>query len=241
MSVLHQILQPQAEESNMVARPSMPQQVQPAPPVQHAQFRQDPSMLDTAKSALAGQVINKGTAAATNYLFPTAATAAAPAAAGTAGALGAAAAPAAASALGAGATGAAAAGGLGGALGGLGGALGGAGAGLMAAAAPVAVPLAIGAGLGKLFGLFNEGGRVPTETMTAISTQTPQPQPQAPTQMGGPLSFKQAEQQQKLAIKQATFDAEQRRKDEAHQMKMMQQQIKLTEAASGLRAPLSAR
>ena len=226
----------------MVARPLMPQQVQPAPPVQHAQFRQGPpSMLDTAKSALAGQVINKGATAATNYMFPAAAVAA-PAAAGTAGALGAAAAPAAASALGAGAgaAGAATAGGLGGALGGLGAGLGGAGAGLMAAAAPVALPLAIGAGLGKLFGLFNEGGLVPSETMTAVGQQAPQQNGAAP-QTGGPLSFKHAEQQQKLALKQATFDADQKRKDEAHRMKMMQQQLKLTEAVSGFQTPLSAR
>jgi len=243
MLVLHQKLNPQAaEESNMVARPLMPQQVQPAPPVQHAQFRQaPPSMLDTAKSALAGQVINKGATAATNYMFPAAAVAA-PAAAGTAGALGAAAAPAAASALGAGAgaAGAATAGGLGGALGGLGAGLGGAGAGLMAAAAPVALPLAIGAGLGKLFGLFNEGGLVPSETMTAVGQQAPQQNGAAP-QTGGPLSFKHAEQQQKLALKQATFDADQKRKDEAHRMKMMQQQLKLTEAVSGFQTPLSAR
>jgi hypothetical protein len=105
---------------------------------------------------------------------------------------------------------------------------------LMAAAAPIAIPAAIAA---KLFGLFNQGGRVPSETMTA---QDPQ-QNMAPTQTGGPLSFKHAEQQQKLALKQATFDADQKRKEEAHRMKMIQQQQKLTEAASGFQTPLSAR
>jgi hypothetical protein len=73
--------------------------------------------------------------------------------------------------------------------------------------------------------------------MTAHSSQ----QNMAPTQTGGPLSFKHAEQQQKLALKQATFDADQKRKEEAHRMKMMQQQQKLTEAASGFQTPLSAR
>ena len=76
--------------------------------------------------------------------------------------------------------------------------------------------------------------------MTAEGQQAPQ-QNMAPTQTGGPLSFKHAEQQQKLALKQATFDADQKRKEEAHRMKMTQQQQKLTEAASGFQTPLSAR
>lgn len=207
----------------MVARPLMPQQAQPAPQVQHAQFRNDPSLTDQALGMAGSQL----TSAAINKGLPMASQA-----------LGLTAAPAAAGAAGAGAAGAAGAtGGLGGALAGLGGA---GGAGLMAAAAPVAIPLAAGAALGKLFGLFKEGGLVPSETMTAVGQQAPQQNEAAP-QTGGPLSFKHAEQQQKLALKQATFDADQKRKDEAHRMKMMQQQLKLTEAVSGFQTPLSAR
>ena len=216
----------------MVARPLMPNAPQPMSPVQHAQFQ--PSQTEQLVGQVKGQVINEamtqGMPMATNALGITSAAApaaaaaaplaaAAPAAAGVASAaapLAAAAAPAAAGAAGA-------AGGMMAAA-----------APLMAAAAPIAVPAAIAA---KLFGLFNQGGRVPSETMTA---QDPQ-QNMAPTQAGGPLSFKHAEQQQKLALKQATFDADQKRKEEAHRMKMMQQQQKLTEAASGFQTPLSAR
>jgi hypothetical protein len=224
----------------MVARPLMPNAPQPMSPVRHAQFQ--PSATEQLVGQVKGQVINeamtKGMPIVTDALGITSAAtpataaaapvaaaaapvaAAAPLAAGAAAPLAAgAAAPLAAGAAGAGAAGA--------------GAAGLAGAGL-AAAAPIAVPALIAA---KLFGLFNQGGRVPSETMTAHDPQ----QNTAPTQTGGPLSFKHAEQQQKLALKQATFDADQKRKEEAHRMKMMQQQQKLTEAASGFQTPLSAR
>ena len=244
----------------MVARPLMPSSPQAVAPLQHAQFR--PSSSEQLVNQAKGQVIKHGIGKAmpgvesavsnvaaplTNALGIT--TAAAPAATGVASAaaplaaaapiaaaapLAAAAVPAAAGAAGAGAAGA------GGILAGLGGAGGAAGAGMLAAAAPVALPLMAAAGAAKLFGLFNEGGRVPSETMTAMEQPAPQ-QGMAPTQAGGPLSFKHAEQQQKLALKQATFDADQKRKEEAHRMKMMQQQQKLTEAASGFQTPLSAR
>ena len=224
----------------MAANPLGPQQVQPVAPVQHAQFGPNPvTMLGTQ---LAGNIANKGINRVGNRLWPAAGAATtAPAAAGAAGA----AAPLAAGAaapLAAGAAGAAApaAAGLGGALGagaagaaGAGAAgLGAAGAGLAAAAAPIAAPFAIGAGLGKLFGLFKEGGRVPSETMTAMEPQKA-PQPQTP------LSFKQLEQQQSLSLKKQAFDADERRKEEAHRIKMAQQQLKLSEA-EGLRTPLSA-
>lgn len=228
----------------MAARPLGPTPVQQPGPVQHAQFQ--PSGIEQMKGQVLNKGINKGIQKGMGMLFP----AATPAAAGTAAAGTAAAGTAAAGAAAAGAAGTAAATGAAGAglaagagaagagaagagiLGGLGGA-GAAGAGLMAAAAPIALPLAVGAGLGKLFGLFQEGGRVPSETMTAVA-----PQQQAPQQQT-PLSFKQLEQQQSLSLKKQAFDADERRKDEAHQIKMMQQQIKLTEAA-GLRTPLSA-
>jgi hypothetical protein len=237
----------------MPARPLMPTgQRQAAPSLQHAQFQ--PSATEQLVGQVKGQVINHGInkampmveTAATNAAAPLTnamglTTAAAPAAAPLAGAAaaplaGAAAAPL-AGAAGAGAAGAAGAGGM---LAGLGGAGGAAGAGMLAAAAPVALPLMAAAGAAKLFGLFNEGGRVPSETMTAMEQPAPQ-QSMAPTQAGGPLSFKHAEQQQKLALKQATFDADQKRKEEAHRIKMMQQQQKLTEAASGFQTPLSAK
>lgn len=233
----------------MAARPLGPTPVQQPGPVQHAQFQ--PSGVEQMKGQVLNAGINKGIQKGMGMLFPAAtpaaagAAAAGTAAAGTAaagtaaaGAAGTAAATGAAGAglaAGAGAAGAGAAGA--GILGGLGGA-GAAGAGLMAAAAPVALPLAVGAGLGKLFGLFQEGGRVPSETMTAVAPQQQAPQQQAPQQQT-PLSFKQLEQQQSLSLKKQAFDADERRKDEAHQIKMMQQQIKLTEAA-GLRTPLSA-
>jgi hypothetical protein len=222
----------------MVARPLMPNAPQPMSPVRHAQFQ--PSATEQLVGQVKGQVINeamkKGMPIVTDALGITSAAApaaaaapvaaaAAPLAAGAAAPLAAgAAAPLAAAPLAAGAAGAGAAGA---------GAAGLAGAGL-AAAAPIVVPALIAA---KLFGLFNQGGRVPSETMTAHGSQ----QNMAPTQTGGPLSFKHAEQQQKLALKQATFDADQKRKEEAHRMKMMQQQQKLTEAASGFQTPLSAR
>ncbi len=233
----------------MPARPLMPNgQRQPAPPLQHAQFQ--PSTAEQLVGQVKGQVVNHGInkampmveTAVTNAAAPLTnamglTTAAAPAAA--APLAGAAAAPL-AGAAGAGAAGAGAAGaGAGGMLAGLGGA-GAAAAPMLAAAAPVALPLMAAAGAAKLFGLFNEGGRVPSETMTAMEQPAPQ-QSMAPTQAGGPLSFKHAEQQQKLALKQATFDADQKRKEEAHRIKMMQQQQKLTEAASGFQTPLSAK
>ena len=241
----------------MVARPLMPSSPQAVAPLQHAQFR--PSSSEQLVNQAKGQVIKHGIGKAmpgvesavsnvaaplTNALGIT--TAAAPAATGVASAAAplaaaapiAAAAPLAAAAVPA-AAGAGAAG-AGGILAGLGGAGGAAGAGMLAAAAPVALPLMAAAGAAKLFGLFNEGGRVPSETMTAMEQPAPQ-QGMAPTQAGGPLSFKHAEQQQKLALKQATFDADQKRKEEAHRMKMMQQQQKLTEAASGFQTPLSAK
>ena len=242
----------------MPARPLMPngQQQQSTPPLQHAQFQ--PSETEQLVGQVKGQVVNQGlkqampgiqtavtnaAAPLTNAMGLTTA-AAAPTAAAVAPLAGAAAAPlagaagaGAAGAAGAGAAGAAGAGGL---LAGLGGAGGAAGAGMLAAAAPVALPLMAAAGAAKLFGLFNEGGRVPSETMTAMDQSAPQ-QNMAPTQAGGPLSFKHAEQQQKLALKQATFDADQKRKEEAHRMKMIQQQQKLTEAASGFQTPLSAK
>jgi ABC-type multidrug transport system fused ATPase/permease subunit len=246
----------------MPARPLMPTgQRQAAPSLQHAQFQ--PSATEQLVGQVKGQVINQGInkampmveTAVTNAAAPLTnamglTTAAAPAAAaaplaGAAAAPLAAAAPfagaAGAGAAGAGAAGAGAAGaaGAGGMLAGLGGA-GAAAAPMLAAAAPVALPLMAAAGAAKLFGLFNEGGRVPSETMTAMEQPAPQ-QGMAPTQAGGPLSFKHAEQQQKLALKQATFDADQKRKEEAHRIKMMQQQQKLTEAASGFQTPLSAR
>jgi hypothetical protein len=234
----------------MPARPLMPNgQRQPAPSLQHAQFQ--PSATEQLVGQVRGQVINHGInkampmieTAATDAAAPLTdamglTTAAAPTAAAAAPLAGAAAAPL-AGAAGAGATGAGAAG-TGGILAGLGGAGGAAGTGMLAAAAPVALPLMAAAGAAKLFGLFNEGGRVPSETMTAME-QPAQQQSMAPTQAGGPLSFKHAEQQQKLSLKQATFDADQKRKEEAHRMKMMQQQQKLTEAASGFQTPLSAR
>jgi hypothetical protein len=223
----------------MVARPLMPNAPQPMSPVRHAQFQ--PSQTDKLVGQVKDQVINKAMTKGmpmvtdalgiTSSAAPAAAAAAAPAAAAvaplTAGAgLAATAAPVAAAPLAAGAAPLAA-----GAAGAAGTGLAGAG---LAAAAPIAVPALIAA---KLFGLFNQGGRVPSETMTAHDPQ----QNMAPTQTGGPLSFKHAEQQQKLALKQATFDADQKRKEEAHRMKMMQQQQKLTEAASGFQTPLSAR
>lgn len=225
----------------MPARPLMPNVPQPMSPAQHAQF--DPSATEQLLGQVKGQVIARGL----GKVMPGIETAVTDAAAPLTNALGitkaaapvATAAPAAiaetlaatATPLASAATAAPVAAGTG---------MMAAAAPFMAAAAPIAIPAAIAA---KVFGLFNQGGRVPSETMTA---QAPQ-QNMASTQANGPLSFKHAEIQQKLALKQATFDADQKRKEEAHRiamhyrMKKMQQQQKLTEAASGFQTPLSAR
>ena len=277
----------------MAATPLAPPQLNPAQYAPHAQF--SPSPTEEIKQKVLSTGASKALSKAGEALFPGAV---APAAGGTAAApsglagllptgltslFGAA--PAAAT--GAATTGAAGAGLAGGALAG--------GAGLMAAAAPIALPLAAGALAGKAFGLFNEGGRVPSETMTAMpraqqspqymtqqspqhmaqqspqymtqqspqhmAQRSPYPMPQrspqnmpmhaspqmaqqpAPSQMmqrpQPPLSFKQLEQQQSLSLNKQAFDADERRKNQSHQMKMMQEEIKLRDAA-GFRTPLSA-